>query len=342
MTLPIQVPVKPMLAQLEEGIPRGAGWRYEPKWDGFRAVVFRDQDSFELQSRNGQPLQRYFPELVESLAEALPKQCVLDGEIIVPGPNGLDFDALLQRIHPAASRVKLLAAQTPSSFVAFDLLALGNEDLRSRPFDERRRLLERAVPGTPRVFVTPQTENPATAESWFTRFEGAGLDGVVAKRGDLLYVEGERVMVKVKHSRTADCVVGGYRVSKDGKGVGSLLLGLYDETGLLHHVGHTSGLSAKERRELRARLAPLEGGESFGRGRTPGGPSRWSQGRDMSWIAVTPKLVCEVAFDHLQGARFRHAARFLRWRTDKPPLECTYDQLAPVGAFSLEEVRQGR
>jgi len=185
-----------MLAQLEEQIPRGAGWRYEPKWDGFRAVVFRDQDSLQLQSRNGQPLQRYFPELVESLAEALPERCVLDGEIIVPGPNGLDFDALLQRIHPAASRVKLLAAQTPSSFVAFDLLALADEDLRARPFDERRRRLERAVPGTPRVFVTPQTDNPATAESWFTRFEGAGLDGVVAKRADLLYVEGERVMVR--------------------------------------------------------------------------------------------------------------------------------------------------
>ena len=342
MTLPIQMPLEPMLAQLEEEIPRGTGWRYEPKWDGFRALVFRDVDAVELQSRNGQPLQRYFPELVQWLRQALPERCVVDGEIIIPGPKGLDFDALLQRIHPAASRIALLAEQTPASFVAFDMLALGDEDLRARPFDERRRHLERALSGTERVFLTPQTQDVDLAASWFTRFEGAGLDGVVAKSGGLAYVEGERVMVKVKHARTADCVVGGYRLSKDGKGVGSLLLGLYDENGVLHHVGHTSGLAAKDRRELRVRLAPLEGGESFGRGRTPGGPSRWSHGRDMSWISLAPKLVCEVRFDHLQGDRFRHAAGFVRWRPDKAPGDGTYEQLAPVRAFSLERVRQGR
>lgn len=338
MSLPVEPPIKPMLAQLEKEIPRAPGWRYEPKWDGFRALIFREAERLEIESRNGQPLHRYFPELVAILDAALPDRCVVDGEIIVPGPSGLDFDALLQRIHPAASRVKLLASQTPSSFVAFDALALGQDDLRLRPFDERRRQLEKSLRGSERAFVTPQTDDPEIAESWFTRFEGAGLDGVVAKRADLPYVEGERVMVKVKHSRTADCVVGGYRVSKDGKGVGSLLLGLYDERGVLHHVGHTSGFAAKERRDLRARLAPLEGGESFGYGRTPGGPSRWSQGRDMAWVSLEPKLVCEVVFDHLQGDRFRHAAGFLRWRPDKPPKECTYDQLAPVRPFSLQEV----
>jgi ATP-dependent DNA ligase len=338
MTLPVEPPVKPMLAQLEERIPRGKDWRYEPKWDGFRGLIFREQHRLEIESRNGQPLHRYFPELVASLAKALPDRCVVDGEIIIPGPSGLDFDALLQRIHPAASRIALLASQTPASFVAFDLLALGEDDLRPQPLQMRRRQLEAILPSAERVFITPQTDDPEVAESWFIRFEGAGLDGVVAKRVDLAYLEGERVMVKVKHSRTADCVVGGYRVSKDGKGIGSLLLGLYDERGVLHHVGHTSAFAAKERRELRARLAPLEGGDSFGYGRTPGGPSRWSQGRDMSWVSLKPELVCEVTFDHLQGARFRHAARFLRWRPDKAPRECTYEQLAPVHPFSLEDV----
>jgi len=338
MSLPVELSLTPMLAQLEEEIPRGEGWLYEPKWDGFRALIFREAELVQIQSRNGQPLQRYFPELVQSLVEALPERCVVDGEIIVPGEKGLDFDALLQRIHPAASRIALLASQTPSKFVAFDLLANGDEDLRAHPFGDRRRRLERAVPGTRAVFITPQTDDPSIAANWFTRFEGAGLDGVVAKRADLPYIAGERVMIKVKHARTADCVVGGYRLSKDGKGVGSLLLGLYDESGVLHHVGHTSSFAAKERRELLTRLAPLEGGESFGHGRTPGGPSRWTQGRDMSWTSLQPKLVCEVSFDHLQGSRFRHASRFLRWRPDKPPRECTYDQLAPVGPFSLEDV----
>jgi ATP-dependent DNA ligase len=338
MTLPVEPPIEPMLAQLAEEIPRGEGWLYEPKWDGFRAMVFQEEERLQIASRNQQPLERYFPELVQALHEALPKRCVVDGEIIVPGPRGLDFDALLQRIHPAASRIKLLASKTPASLVAFDLLALENEDLRSAPFVRRRQKLERAFSQTEKVFLTPQTADPGVAQTWFERFEGAGLDGVVAKRADLPFVPGERVMVKVKHVRSADCVVGGYRVSKDGQGVGSLLLGLYDEQGVLHYVGHTSGFPAKERQALRSRLAPLEGGTSFGDGRTPGGPSRWAQGRDTSWIAVEPKLVCEVAFDHLQGARFRHATRFLRWRPDKPPGECTYRQLEPVRPFSLQEI----
>jgi ATP-dependent DNA ligase len=327
-----------MLAQVAEEIPVGDGWRYEPKWDGFRAIVFREEDRLQIASRNQQPLERYFPELVRSLLEALPTRCVLDGEIIVPGPQGLDFDALLQRIHPAASRVALLASQTPASLVAFDLLALDSQDLRSAPLIERRQKLEQVLSGTEKVFLTPQTSDPLMARSWFEQYEGAGLDGVVAKRAELPYVPGERVMVKIKHIRSADCVVGGYRVSKDGKGVGSLLLGLYDEGGTLNYVGHTSGFPAKERQALRARLAPLEGKESFGSGRTPGGPSRWAQGRDTSWVSLEPKLVCEVGFDHLQGERFRHATRFLRWRPDKPPRDCTYRQLEPVRPFSLQEI----
>ncbi len=341
MALPVEPPVEPMLARLEEAIPRGEGFRYEPKWDGFRAIVYKDGERIRLGSRNGQPLERYFPELVASLREALPERIVVDGEIVVGGPGGLDFDALLQRIHPAASRIARLAVETPASFVAFDLLALGDEDLRQRPFAERRRKLTRAL-GRPRpharVVLTPETDDPAVAERWFVKLEGAGLDGVIARRADLPYVEGERVMVKVKHERTADCVVGGYRLGKDGAGVGSLLLGLYDEDGVLHHVGHTSAFAASERRALREKLRPYEGGPSFGEGRTPGGPSRWAQGRDMSWIAVRPSLVCEVRFDHLQGDRFRHAARFVRWRPDRAPRSCTYEQLRPPEPLGLSDL----
>jgi ATP-dependent DNA ligase len=339
MALPFSPPVEPMLAALQEDIPEGEGWLYEPKWDGFRALVFRDGAQLFIQSRKGQPLGRYFPELVEALRGPLPDRCVLDGEIIIPGEGALDFDALLQRIHPAQSRVALLAKQTPASFVAFDLLAGGAKDLRPEPFSGRRRLLEDAVAFDGRVLLTPQTDDPRVARRWFERFEGAGLDGIIAKSPDLPYVHGERVMVKVKHERTADCVVGGYRRHKAG-GVGSLLLGLYDDDGVLHHVGHTSAFSARVRRELEAELAPLLGGPSFGEGRTPGGPSRWAQGRDMSWISVRPERVCEVKFDHLQGTRFRHAARFLRWRPDKAPEQCDFLQLRPPYPFRLDELPQ--
>ena len=337
MTLPVNPPIAPMLAKLEEHVPEGEGWVYEPKWDGFRAVIFRDAGEVRIESRNGQPLARYFPELLEALQVALPDRCVVDGEIVIAGGRGLDFDALLQRVHPAASRIQRLARETPSSFVAFDLLALGDDDLRARPFDERRRELERAVRTGERVHVTPQTDDPRTARQWFTRFEGAGLDGVVAKRIELPYVEDERVMVKVKHRRTCECVVGGFRPGKTG-GVGSLLLGLYDEAGVLQYVGSTSAFKARERRELLELLEPLIGGQSFGEGRSPGGPSRWSRNKETAWTPVSPTLVCEVAFDHLQGDRFRHAAQFLKWRADKRPEECTFAQLRPVRPFALEDV----
>lgn len=326
-----------MLARLEDQIPHGDGWLYEPKWDGFRALVFRDGDQLDLASRNAQPLARYFPELVDALEDALPSRCVVDGEIVVPGPRGLDFDALLQRVHPAESRIQKLAHETPASFVAFDLLALADDDLRPRPFSDRRRLLEQLLRPHDQVRLTPQTDDLRVARRWFLRFEGAGLDGVVAKRAELPYVEDERVMVKVKHRRTAECVVGGYRRAKQG-GVGSLLLGLYDAEGTLQYVGHTSSFSAKERKALLEKLGPLEGEESFGEGRAPGGPSRWNRGQSKEWVSVAPRLVCEVAFDHLQGERFRHAARFLRWRPDKPPGECTFDQLIPTRPFSLASV----
>jgi len=326
-----------MLARLSDEIPDGEGWRYEPKWDGFRAVVFRDAEKLELVSRNGQPLARYFPELLPALRDALPTRCVVDGEIVIAAERGLDFDALLQRVHPAASRIAKLAKETPASFVVFDLLALGEDDLRPKPFVERRRALERLLRANPQVHLTPQTDELHVARRWFLRFEGAGLDGVVAKRADTPYLEGERVMVKVKHRRTADCVVGGYRRAKQG-GVGSLLLGLYDDEGQLQYVGHTSSFDAKARTALLKELAPLEGGQSFGDGRAPGGPSRWNRGQSTEWTSVTPTLVCEVTFDHLQGQRFRHATRFLRWRPDKPPAECTFDQLVVARPFSLAAI----
>jgi ATP-dependent DNA ligase len=329
-----------MLARLTDEIPEGDGWSYEPKWDGFRAIVFRDGKKLEIQSRNEQPLARYFPELVERLLRALPERCVVDGEIIVPGDKGLDFDALLQRIHPAESRIAKLSKETPASFVAFDLLAFGTTSLMASPFAERReRLVKELGPrATEEVFVTPSTRSVAEATRWFERFEGAGLDGVVAKRDELPYMPGERVMAKIKHARTADCVIGGWRKQSKGTGLGSILLGLYDAKGVLHHVGAVTTLNAAQRKELTALLKPLEGGTSFGEGRTPGAPSRWAQGRDTSWIAVTPKLVVEVAFDHLQGERFRHGAKLLRLRPDKSPRDCTYDQLDPPHPFELGRI----
>jgi ATP-dependent DNA ligase len=338
--LPVNPPVAPMLAKLQIDIPRGEGWLYEPKWDGFRAIVFRDGDSVRIDSRNGQTLDRYFPEVVEQLRAALPERAVIDGEIVVAGERGLDFDTLQQRIHPAASRIARLSMETPASFIAFDMLAVGDEDLRGEAGASRRAQLIAELRATPSVAITPQTTDADEAAEWFTRYEGAGLDGVIAKQAGQRYVEGERLWVKVKHRRTCDCVVGGYRLAiTPGGGIASLLLGLYDESGVLHLVGHTSSFKAAERREILEKLRPLEGGDSFGGGRTPGGPSRWTQGkRDESWVAVAPVLVCEVSFDYMQGERFRHAARFHRWRTDKDPGECTFDQLVPPVRVELSDV----
>ena len=335
MSLPVNPPVKPMLAKLQSEVPHGDDWVYEPKWDGFRAIVFRDNDDVHIASRDQKPLERYFPELVPVFRSCLPPRCVVDGEVVVTGSKGLDFDALLQRIHPAPSRIKLLAEQTPASFVAFDLLALEAEDLRSKKLTDRRSKLlatvdHEAMPelgrGT-KVSTTPQSADHAEAMLWLETLEEIGLDGVIAKRHDAPYIEGERVMVKVKQRRTADCVVGGYRLSKSKDGVGSLLLGLYDDRGTLHFVGHTSSFKAAERRRLLEQLRPLEGGEAFKDGRTPGGPSRWNAGRELNWVPLRPELVCEVSYDKMQGDRFRHASTFVRWRDDKEPPECTLDQV---------------
>lgn len=338
MTLPFSPPLEPMLAKAAEQIPEGTGWRYEPKWDGFRAVVFRDGDDVVVGSRKGQPLQRFFPEILDPLRAALPQRAVVDSEIIIATPRGLDFDALQMRLHPAASRVARLAGETPATVILFDLLAEGERDLRGRPLITRRELLLGAFVPNSRTALTPQTADVDEARDWFTRYEGAGLDGLIAKPEDSTYRSGERGWVKVKHLRTVDCVIGGYRIEAKTDVVGSLLLGLYDEDGVFHHVGHTSSFSAREKRELVAKLAPLHGGESFGGGRTPGAPSRWSRDKDADWIALQPTLVCEVSFDHLQGQRFRHAARFLRWREDRDPRSCTYAQLTPVDAFRLGDI----
>ena len=335
MSLPVTPPIKPMLAKLQSEIPSGEEWVYEPKWDGFRAIVFRDGDDVHIASRDHKPLERYFPELVPAFRKCIPERSVIDGEVVITGAQGLEFDSLLQRIHPAESRIKRLAKETPASFVAFDLLALGDEDLRPEGLTARRkRLLEcidrEAIPepgrGT-KISTTPQSADVEEARLWLETLEEIGLDGIIAKRHDGPYVEGERVMVKVKQRRTADCVVGGYRLAKTGDGVGSLLLGLYDEHGILHFVGHTSSFKAAERREILKLLRPLEGGRSFEGGRTPGGPSRWNSGRELNWVPVDPKLVCEVSYDKMQGERFRHASTFIRWRDDKKPAECTIDQV---------------
>ena len=321
-------PVAPMLAKAARELPPAGAVLYEPKWDGFRCIVFRHGDEVELGSRNGKPLTRYFPEVVDAARAELPDAVVVDGEVVIAGAAGLDFEALLQRIHPAQSRVRRLAAETPASFVAFDLLALGGDDLRGRPFAERRAALVGALAGAgPPVHLTPCTEDRDVATDWFHRFEGAGLDGVVAKRLDLAYREGERVMVKVKHERTADCVVAGFRWHKSGSVVGSLLLGLYDDDGVLHHVGVAAAFTMARRRELVAELEPYRVADGGFDGRAPGGPSRWNAGRDLSFEPLRPELVCEVAYDHLEGRRFRHATSFRRWRPDRAPGSCTYAQL---------------
>lgn len=338
MPLPFAPPLEPMLAKANDEIPEGPGWRYEPKWDGFRAIVFRDGDSLELSSRGGRPLARYFPELLDALKAVLPTQCILDGEIILAGPKGLDFEALQSRLHPAASRVNKLALEIPTSFVAFDLLGLGADDWREKPFIERRAGLERLFASTTRVFVTPQTSDPRQAKQWFVDFEGAGCDGVIARREELPYRPGERVMVKVKHGRMADCVVGGYREGKTPGTVGSLLLGLYDEAGVLHHVGHTSSFTAKEKKALLQTLAPYLEGQSFGQGRTPDGASRWNPQDDKPWVKLKPELVCEVRYDFVQSGRFRHATTFQRWRPDRTAASCNYSQLLPPNSFSLDVI----
>ncbi|MEX2100566.1 MAG: ATP-dependent DNA ligase [Acidimicrobiia bacterium] len=351
MTLPVTPPVSPMLAKLTRELPVG-DFLYEPKWDGFRAIVFRDGDDVEIGSRNEKPLTRYFPELVETLRANLPERCVVDGEIVIATERGLDFDLLSLRIHPAASRIQKLAEEIPASFVAFDLLADGADDLRALPFADRRARLERALKKAKApVLVTPATRDPEEAADWFERFEGAGLDGVVAKPLAGEYREGERTMQKVKHQRTADCVVAGYREHKEG-GVGSLLLGLYDDGGVLHHVGVASSFAAPLRRQLLDEVAPYRknaladhpwrewAAEATGESsqRMPGGLSRWNAKKDLSWEPLRIELVAEVAYEHLQGDRFRHTARFARWRPDREPASCTYEQLEAPVPIELREV----
>ena len=341
-----------MLAKATRDIPVDGGWSFEPKWDGFRAIVFRDGDDVEIGSRNEKPLTRYFPELLAPLRAALPDRAVVDGEIVIATDRGLDFDLLSQRIHPAASRITKLAAEIPATFVGFDLLAEGDDDLRAAPFAERRARLERALAqarsqSDGRVLLTPATTDAALAASWFEHFEGAGFDGVVAKALDGPYAEGKRTMLKVKHQRTADVVVAGTRAHKDGLGIGSLLLGLYDDEGVLHHVGVASSFTAARRAELVDELAPHRDGaldshpwrdwaaaaDHESGQRKPGAQSRWTGGKDLSWDPLRIELVAEVAYEHLQGDRFRHTARFQRWRPDREPASCTYAQLdVPVPA----------
>jgi ATP-dependent DNA ligase len=340
-----------MLAKLADELPREGGFLYEPKWDGFRAIVFRGADGVYIQSRDSRPLERYFPELHDALLERLPENCVVDGEIVIATQKGLDFDALQLRLHPAESRVAKLAKETPSSFVAFDLL-FWRKDLRAAPQAERRAALEELLGKVkPPVYLTPVTRERAVAADWLERFEGAGLDGVIAKPESTPYLPGKRAMIKVKHARTADCVVAGFRWYKGAKdAVGSLLLGLYDDEGRLQHVGVASSFPMAMRRALAKELAALRknamedhpwrewAGAAAESSRMPGGQSRWSFGKDLSWEPLRPERVCEVKYDHMQGDRFRHAAFFLRWRPDKPPQECRYDQLEVTRPYELERI----
>ncbi|RAG81094.1 ATP-dependent DNA ligase [Streptacidiphilus pinicola] len=350
MDLPVMPPVKPMLAKSVAKIP--PGMLYEAKWDGFRAVVHRDGGETVIGSRTGKPLTRYFPELVAQLEAQLPPRCVVDGEIILIRGDHLDFDALTERIHPADSRVRLLAEQTPASFVAFDLLALGELDLMPVPQRERRAALAEVLETVePPLYLAPATLDPEEARRWFDQFEGAGLDGVIAKPLDAAYAPDQRVMFKIKHERTADCVVAGYREHKSGPIVGSLLLGLYDATGRLQHVGVCASFPMKRREELVAELAPLRMDPAAGHpwaewadeeaqasSRMPGATSRWTGTKDLSWVPLRPERVIEVAYDHMQGDRFRHTTQFRRWRPDREPASCTYGQLdEPVG-YDLADI----
>ncbi len=345
-----------MLAKRMDAIPPQGEWLFEPKWDGFRALIFRDGSDILMQSRDEKSLNRYFPELVEPFLQQLPERCVLDGEIVIARNGALDFEALQLRIHPAASRVKLLSQQTPASFVCFDLLCEGDDDLCSEPFHRRRERLEAMLSSAaPPLHLTPATRDRKVASDWFRRFEGAGLDGLVVKPIDGAYEPGKRVMIKVKHERDCDCVVAGFRWYKDAKGtaIGSLLLGLFDESGALQHVGVCASFTKDKRKELLEFLTPFRknalahhpwaswadtdtaGAEEH---RMPGGQSRWSQGKDLSWEPLRPELVVEVAYEHMQGRRFRHMAHFRRWRKDKKPADCTYAQLEVVPPHELERI----
>jgi len=344
-----------MLAKLTSGIPEGASYIFEPKWDGFRALVFRDGDDVQIQSRDLKPLQRYFPELAAPLRKELPERCVLDGEIVIAHGGVLEFEALLQRIHPAESRIKMLAAEWPASYVAFDMLALGDEDLRSRPQKERRAKLEASLAeATPPIYVTPATRDRELAKDWFDRFEGAGLDGVVAKDENLVYSPGKRAMIKIKHERTCDCAVAGFRWYKGEKeqAIGSLLLGLYDDRGDLQHVGICSSFKTERRKGLLEELAPLreraleghpwrdwkEHDAAHAAQRKPGMKSRWNANKDLSWEPLRVERVCEVSFDHMQGRRFRHSTHMKRWRPDKQPKDCTYAQLEVTPAYEVAKI----
>jgi len=347
----IEPPIEPMLAKAVDALPTGE-FLFEPKWDGFRSLVFRGSPGVFIQSRDLRPFDRYFPELHDQFEQLLPSGCVVDGEIVIATSHGLDFNTLQQRLHPAASRVAMLAKSTPASFVAFDLLAVGGRDIRSEPQRRRRDELERLLADAPPPLrLTAATHDRTVAADWLQRFEGAGLDGVVAKHVETPYTPGKRVMFKIKHVRTADCVVAGFRWHKSGDdAVGSLLLGLYDDSGRLHHVGVTSSFTMADRRELAKELEPLrknalkdhpwrEWAEAAeGHVRMPGGQSRWSAGKDLSWEPLRIERVVEVKYDHMQGDRFRHATIFIRWRPDKQPDDCRYDQLEVTTPFALEEV----
>ncbi|MEO7653858.1 MAG: ATP-dependent DNA ligase [Bryobacteraceae bacterium] len=352
MQLPVSPPVLPMLAKRVGELPEGSTWIFEPKWDGFRALVFRDGDEIFIQSRDEKSLNRYFPEVVDTLLAQLPSHCVLDGEIVIAKGGGLDFDALQLRLHPAASRVNLLSRQTPASIVFFDLLCEGDRDLRGEPFQARRQELESLLSAaTPPVHITPATHDVSVASDWFRRFEGAGLDGVMAKPKGGVYEPGKRVMLKVKHVRDCDCVVAGFRWYKkdESTSVGSLLLGLFDDSGALQHVGVCASFTKERRLELAEYLAPYRENAILNHPwrswvtsepgqRMPGGQSRWSQGKDLSWEPLRPELIVEVAYEHMQGARFRHMSQFRRWRTDKKPSDCTYAQLEVVPPLELSEI----
>jgi ATP-dependent DNA ligase len=354
MHLPINPPVLPMLAKRVDEIPESGLWMFEPKWDGFRTLIFRDGEEIQIQSRDAKPLNRYFPELLVTLREQLPARCVLDGEIVIATPHGLDFDSLQLRLHPAASRAKLLSQQIPASVVFFDLLCEGDDDLREEPFERRRKRLEALLKhASPPIHLTPATLDRQIAADWFRRFEGAGLDGVMAKPLAGPYEPDKRVMLKIKHERDCDCVVAGFRWHKDGEGtaVGSLLLGLFDDAGSLQHVGVCSSFTKAKRIELVEFLASYRenalkdhpwgewaAAQAEAGQRMPGGQSRWSQGKDLSWEPLRPELVAEVAYEHMQGSRFRHLAHFRKWRTDKRPVDCTYAQLEVVPPHELKEI----
>ncbi len=351
----LKPPILPMLAKRVDALPQDGAWIFEPKWDGFRSLVFRDGTDVYLQSRDGRPLARYFPELLPALASQLPKGSVVDGEIVIARGDTLDFEALQLRLHPAATRIQTLARQTPAAFVAFDLLALNGRDLRRKPFEARRTALAALLAGAhPPLHLTPTTRDRRIAGDWFRRFEGAGLDGVMAKRSEGIYESDKRVMLKIKHARECDCVVGGVRWHKDGSGeaVGSLLLGLFDANGVLQHVGVCASFTMQRRRELVKILTPYrvkslrghpwrawaESASATSDRRLPGASSRWSQGKDLSWQPLRPRLVVEVGYDHMQGDRFRHTAQFRRWRDDKPPKACTFEQLEVVPPHELAAI----